>query len=423
MSVNSNYIVGDSRSIKNIFSNNKLSKPNVVISSPPYFDVLNYNNNQQQIGYGQSDYKEYLNDVCRVFQDCYELSENNSTFWLIVDTFKKDGILKVLPFDIVTTLQTQFEKTWFLKEIIIWDKEKNLPWNGHGNFKNQFEYILFFTKDQDFYFSVDEVREINDLKKWWKTYPERYNPDGKAPSNIWSYTTTIRGWGNSKQEHLCPFPFPLIEKILTISSKKGDLIFDPFAGSGSLLALAEVMERNSIGIDINANYKEIFNEKVKLGAAEYWLKRENEIRHNRSYLTDFKKTNKMLRIHKVVSLISQEINAANPTLHFKPILHASGYESSNFELLIVTEHIDILLPQYSESTLKILNQSKIIIEVKIISHKKFSAISGIKKTAFFKYTAPKIYSYTSEISFKTLSNKDNKLITNVFYSNFSLKLK
>jgi len=423
MSVNSNYIIGDSRNIEQIFENNKLSRPSVIVSSPPYFDVLNYNDNSLQIGFGQSNYREYLNDVCKVFQNCYELSSEKASFWLIVDTFKKDGVLKTLPFDIVSTLQSQTAKTWLLKEIIIWDKEKNLPWNGHGHFKNQFEYILFFTKDQEFHFSIDEVREINDLKKWWKTYPERYNPNGKAPSNLWSFTTAIRGWGNNTQEHLCPLPFQLIEKILTISSKAGDTIFDPFAGSGSLLALAEIMGRNSIGIDVNKEYKELFDTQIKIGAREYWNRREVELDANREYIVDFKQTNKILRIHKVTSFIAEELFEANVGEFFKPVIYTLNDDDSTFLLFLITNNQDLKIPLYSDDTLKLIRQAKVSPEIKIVSYSQFISVVDIKEYAFYKYTAPRIYSYTSTINHKSLDNEDNNLNHSIFYSIFSLKLK
>lgn len=296
-----NYIIGNSKNINKIFKQKKLGKPQLIISSPPYFNILNYENNKDQIGFGQS-YFEYLSDVSHVFQDCYKLSENNATFWLIIDTLKKDGEIKTLPFDINNRLQKRFKKTWKLKEIIIWDKEKNLPWNGKGNFKNQFEYILFFTKNDKFKFHIDRVREINDLKKWWKTYPERYNPDGKAPSNVWNYITPIRGWGDSKQNHLCPFPFSLVEKIISIASDKGDLVLDPFAGSGSVLCISCMMERNSVGIDVNKEYKTLFKEEVLLGAKVYWDKREKELKKNKNAIEEFKLTNEKLRKLKVTSI-------------------------------------------------------------------------------------------------------------------------
>ncbi|MDF2432497.1 MAG: hypothetical protein JWP44_2128 [Mucilaginibacter sp.] len=423
MSVNSNYIIGDSRNIKQIFEKNKLAGPSVIVSSPPYFDVLNYNDNSLQIGFGQNNYKEYLNDVCKVFQDCFELSSDKASFWLIVDTFKKDGVLKTLPFDIVSTLQNQNAKTWLLKEIIIWDKEKNLPWNGHGHFKNQFEYILFFTKAQEFYFSIDEVREINDLKKWWKTYPERYNPNGKAPSNLWSFTTAIRGWGNNSQEHLCPLPFPLIEKILTISSKIGDTIFDPFAGSGSLLALAEIMGRNAIGIDVNEEYKELFDKQIKGGAQEYWNGREAELNANKGYISDFKQTNKVLRIHKVTSVIVEEIFEGNTGEFFKPVIYPLNNDDSTYLLFLITNNKDLKIPPYTDATLKLIRQAKVSPEIKIVSYTEFINAINLKEYSFYKYTAPKIYSYTSTINYKALANEDNNLNHSIFYSIFSLKLK
>jgi DNA modification methylase len=229
------YIIGNAKNVSTIVKDAKIPAPQLIISSPPYFDLLNYNDNKDQIGHGQKNYDEYLETVCKVYQDCYDISLPNATFWLVVDTFKKNKEVTLFPFDIVNKLKVKSTKTWKLRDIVIWDKDKNLPWGGIGNFKNQYEYILFFTKNKDFKFNIDRVREITDLKKWWKTYPERYNPDGKAPSNIWNFITPIRGWGHKEQDHLCPLPFPLTEKIISLCSDEGDWVLDPFAGSGSLL--------------------------------------------------------------------------------------------------------------------------------------------------------------------------------------------
>ena len=251
----SKYYIGNSKNLLAQYNKNKLS-PELIITSPPYHDVLDYNH-KDQIGQGQI-YEDYLVDVSDILHKCYEISTSNASLWIVIDTFKKGGETKTLPFDLVNTLKNRIGQTWILKDIIIWDKQKNLPWNQKGNFKNQFEYILFFTKNNSFQFYIDELREIHDLKKWWKTYPERYNPDGKAPSNLWSFTTPLRGWGENYQNHLCPFPFDLVEKIITLTTKEENVVFDPFAGSGTVLALAQVMNRNAWGIDINSKYKTLF---------------------------------------------------------------------------------------------------------------------------------------------------------------------
>ncbi len=304
------YLIDKAQNIKTLFTKNRQS-PDLILTSPPYFDILNYDDNKSQIGYGEKSYEVYLNTIAKIFQDCYEIASPNATFWLVVDTFKKNQEVKLFPFDIVSTLKKNYAETWNLRDLIIWDKEKNLPWSNNGNFKNQHEYVLFFTKGNKFKFKLDKLREIADLKKWWKTYPERYNPKGKAPSNIWSFTTPIRGWGNSKQNHLCPFPFPLVEKILTLSSNEGDLIFDPFAGSGSVLALATAMNRKSIGIDVNSSYKKLFQKEVILGAKKYWAKRQLELDEVKGLMSDFTDTNKKLRKLKVATHICSYINSKN----------------------------------------------------------------------------------------------------------------
>jgi len=303
------YIIGDSRDIESIFRKKKLENPDLIITSPPYFDVKNYENNKGQIGFGQ-DYDAYLNDIIYIFQKCYELSSSHATFWMIMDTIRNGGITVPLPFDINRELTSQFSSTWQLKDVIIWNKTKNIPWNAKGRFKNHFEYIFFYTKDERYKFNIDQVREISDLKKWWLTYPERYNPRGKAPSNLWEFTTPIRGWGNGYLNHFCPFPFPLVERIIAISTDENDLVLDPFAGSGSVLAVAYVMNRNSVGIDINKKYKQQFETEVLIGAQKYWEIRNKELKLINEKIGEFKSTNEKLRKNKLGSTAFQWVKSS-----------------------------------------------------------------------------------------------------------------
>src|SRR6185437_287151 len=138
--VQCNYLIDNAKNLKSHFIG--ANSPRLILTSPPYFDLLNYGNNKRQIGFGQKNYQEYLNTISEIFQNCYDISTSDATFWLIVDTFKKDQEVKLFPFDIVNALKDKFEKTWLLRDIIIWNKEKNLPWSNNGNFKNQHEYIL-----------------------------------------------------------------------------------------------------------------------------------------------------------------------------------------------------------------------------------------------------------------------------------------
>jgi DNA modification methylase len=325
------YYIRDARKTESFFKNKKFPPPKLIISSPPYHDIKDYDRTELQIGFGQS-YQEYLNDIIDVFNQCYNISDEDATLWLVIDTVRKNGELILLPADIVNG----FKETnlWTLKDILIWNKGKNTPWHGRGRFKNSFEYILLFAKNHNYNFYLDRIRQIDQYKKWYKNYPERYSSNGKAPSNIWEFNIPIRGWGNGYQNHLCPFPFQLIERIITLSTNEGDLVFDPFAGSGSVLALANKMGRNAIGFDLSKNYKRAFMAEVVIGAEKYYLRRKKEMEKLKSSIEIFKSENIMLRRKKFIEILRKILEEE---LHIKNyyLLIERKKKSNNYNLVII----------------------------------------------------------------------------------------
>ncbi len=410
------YVVANAKDVIKTIAIEKIPAPQVIISSPPYFDSLNYNNNKQQVGYGQKSYNDYLDVLCKVFQDCYDISTADATFWLVVDTFKKNKEVKLFPFDIVNKLKENSKKTWILRDVIIWDKGKNLPWNHKGNFKNQHEYILFFTKGDNFKFKVDRVREILDLKKWWKTYPERYNPDGKAPSNVWSFTTPIRGWGNSKQNHLCPFPFPLVEKIISLCTDEDDWILDPFVGSGSVLAMANEMQRNSVGLDVNKAYKKRFEDEVLVGVKKYWQKRVKELEEAKLLFANFKETNNKLRKLKVATNICEYLNKVNK---HEFVYYTKDKSKNNIEITVLQNGTAPKVDLDNEELSQLIKQSKIGAKVIIETDSKFTEkLNGAKA---YKYKFNKFFSYTSTCKMQHVLESESKF--EFMYSDIAINIR
>jgi DNA modification methylase len=241
----------DARSLDKIL-NKKIV--DVTITSPPYFDLKDYGY-QNQIGYGQ-EYSQYLEDLKLVFQNVYNCTKENGTLWVIIDSFRRENEVIPLPFDVSNKLK---DIGWKLQEVIIWVKDKTVPWVHHGQMRNLFEYILVFSKRDKYNFYIDKVRDFHSLKKWWVKWPERYNPKGKAPDGIWHFDIPVQGsWGNGYIKHFCPLPEEMIEQILKISTKEGNLVLDPFAGSGAVLAKADTMNRKYIGFELNSTYIAMF---------------------------------------------------------------------------------------------------------------------------------------------------------------------
>ncbi|WP_177021906.1 DNA methyltransferase [Pseudomonas sp. G1002] len=244
---------------RNLKKRVKKGAVDVTITSPPYFDMKDYGHSGQ-IGFGQS-YEDYLQDLKKIFKDVYHATKDTGSLWVVIDSFKRDGAVVTLPFDFAREISAV---GWKLQDIIIWKKDKTVPWSNKGTTRKIFEYVLFFSKGPDFKYYSERAREINDLKEWWVRYPERYSPHGKSLEEIWEFSIPTQGsWGEGYIKHFCPLPEDLVRRIITLTTDEGDTVFDPFSGSGTVPAQAAFMARKFLGFELNASYLDMFSKYLK----------------------------------------------------------------------------------------------------------------------------------------------------------------
>ncbi len=233
-----------------------------TITSPPYATLVDYGS-ENQIGFGQS-YEDYLESCKSIFQSVHKWTLDTGSMWVVADSLldrRKSGSpsrLVPLPFE----LAAQAESVgWTLREVVIWRKDRTRPWSHHGKLRNGFEYVLFFVKSNSFTFNVDRLRDTGNLKSWWVKYPERHNPWGMSPDNVWEIPIPVQGsWDNSAFRHACPFPPELVRRMVVLSSDEGDVVFDPFAGSGAVVTGAIQEGRRGLGIELSPEYVSLFRE-------------------------------------------------------------------------------------------------------------------------------------------------------------------
>lgn len=231
----------------------------LIITSPPYFDMKQYDS---KIAIGNSEtYEGYLAKLGHILEMCFRATKSTGSMYVVADVFKKNGEMKLLPLDLARISE---KIGWRLRDVVIWDKTRTLPWSRKGELRNGFEFVLFFTKSNRYKFRIDRLRHPpENLKSWWVKYPERYNPRGAVPRSIWVVPIPTQGsWGNGNLKHSCPFPPDLVSMMIDLSSDSGDVVLDPFAGSGSVLAVAEARGRLAIGFEVNRKYIE--NYRVRL---------------------------------------------------------------------------------------------------------------------------------------------------------------
>ncbi len=157
-------------------------------------------------------------------------------------------------------LQLVLEKYLIVRNRITWEREKGRA--ARRNWKNCSEDIWFCTVSDDYVFNAEAVKlkrkvlapyRENGLPKDWEETAEG-NFRLTAPSNLWT-DITVPFWSMPENtEHPTQKPEKLIAKLILASSNEGDLIFDPFLGSGTTVVVAKKLNRRFVGIEKEEYY-------------------------------------------------------------------------------------------------------------------------------------------------------------------------
>lgn len=216
----------------------------LIVTSPPYWDLKNYKY-KTQIGLGQN-YKEYLEELEKVFIECARVLKPGCFFGLVVGTRVSDGELKHIPTDCIDILG---KLGFVLKKEIIWYKPKGtqglwqrgttkylkkMPYPKCANFNIQHEFVHIFQKKGD-------ARVIE--------------KDKLTEEFIKSVAWTVWELKVSKLKgHPAPFPVELVSRLIQLFSFSDDIILDPFWGIGSTSIAASRLKRKSVGYELSEDF-------------------------------------------------------------------------------------------------------------------------------------------------------------------------
>ena len=160
-----------------------------------------------------------------------------------------------------TAIHRVGEKYFIPRNRITWEREKGR--GARANWKKCAEDIWFFTVSDDYHFDLESVRlkrkviapytDSNGTPKDWIE-----SDDGRFrlthPSNLWT-DLTVPYWSMPENtDHPTQKPEKLLAKIILASSKQGDLVFDPFSGSGTTMVVAKKLGRHYLGLEIDEGY-------------------------------------------------------------------------------------------------------------------------------------------------------------------------
>lgn len=288
-----------------------------VVTSPPYYGMRSYLSDSDplkslEIGLKGS---EYGSDLLQVFREVKRVLRSDGTLWLNIGDSYEDGQLLGLPWIVARCLQSD---GWILRQDIIWSKPSPMPESTTTRCTRSHEYVFMFAKTQDYFYDAEAIKEESDS-----------SPSGKNRRSVWRLAGTPYGGahfatmpttlaslcikaGTSDRgccDH-CGTPLRRrIEKRKITRNRPNDyvkrvgergtgnscsnsvagvltstvgwdaackcgeastsstkcVVLDPFAGSGTTLAVADSLGRDSIGIELNESYIKIAEERIEDG--------------------------------------------------------------------------------------------------------------------------------------------------------------
>ena len=236
----------------------------LVVTSPPYWTLKDYNVHDAQMGY-IADYQEFLRELDKVWRRCFKALVPGGRLVCVVGDVclsrrKNKGEHTVVPLH--ASIQEHCRKIGYVNLApIIWYKIANAnyevpggssflgkPYEPNAVIKNDIEYVLMQRKGGGYRKpSVDErvlsVISDENHKAWFQ--------------QIWQGLT-----GASTRHHPAPYPLRLAERLVRMFSFVGDTVLDPFLGTGTTSVAAAKWGRNSIGVEVDPHYFEMSRTRI-----------------------------------------------------------------------------------------------------------------------------------------------------------------
>ena len=280
-------------------------RPRMCVTSPPYYGLRDYGGEEDQIGQEQSP-EEYIENLVDVFRSVRDVLTDDGTLWLnIGDSYynyrpgRGQGLVKQtvsnskqdLP-DVCPRRGNKLEGLkekdligipwmlafalradgWYLRQDIIWNKPNPMPESVRDRCTKSHEYIFLLSKSKRYYYNNEAIKEP--AKDWGtrdRTQGKYHNAGtGLSPHtgltksyktknkrSVWSVTNKPY-----KGAHFAVYPPDLIEPCILAGSEEGDIILDPFLGSGTTAMVAKKHNRSYIGCELHKDYASLQTDRI-----------------------------------------------------------------------------------------------------------------------------------------------------------------
>lgn len=234
-----------------------------IVTSPPY--NLDKKYGKYDDNRPMEEWEELIYNTAKAAK---RVLKNNGSFFLNVSPIPDKKTKEIIPLDAIAYYI--FKKNgYFLRNSIIW--HFNNMQNCTNRLSGRWEKILWFVKDiNNYQFNLDEIR----IPYITKNDKRLEGGTGRNPTDTWNfdlpesdfwYFDRVNNMTKNKlglTEHPCIYPTPMIERIIKMTTQKGDVVLDPFLGSGTTLVAARKQGRIGLGIELDERYKDIIDKRI-----------------------------------------------------------------------------------------------------------------------------------------------------------------
>jgi len=229
----------------------------LVVTSPPYFDLKKYPEQESQLG-GLHDYEMFLKELDRVWSECHRLLVKGGRLIVIVGDVCRSrrtyGAHMVIPLH--ASIAEQCRHVGFHNlATLVWHKISNAsfevengtaflgkPYEPNAVIKNDIEFILMQRKPGAYRRPTEAMRVLSVI--------------GEKLHKAW-FNQIVTVHGASTRSHPAPYPLELVEPLIRMFSFAGDTVLDPFSGTGTTSLAAARCGRNSIGVEVEPAYVDL----------------------------------------------------------------------------------------------------------------------------------------------------------------------
>ncbi|MBQ9575895.1 MAG: site-specific DNA-methyltransferase [Muribaculaceae bacterium] len=230
-----NIILGDClNELKSINSNSV----DLIIADPPYNVGKDYGNKSDK-----QDFDNYIDFSKKWLSESHRILKKSGTIYVFIG------------FRYISYLYQIMEKDLGMNFVnwISWHYTQGI--GKTKGFSPRHDDILMFSKSSNYTFNLDDIRIPQ------KFYRKVNNMRGANPGDVWD-VSHVHYCQKGRQPHPTQKPEAIIERMVLASSNEGDLVVDPFSGSGTTLRVCQQLKRNAIGIELNEEYIEQTKERL-----------------------------------------------------------------------------------------------------------------------------------------------------------------